>query len=75
MTPIFTAGRICYKTTGRDAGSKVIVIESAEKGYAIVEGNRTKKGRVNTAHLLPTTKKAALSASYTKKELEEALKE
>ncbi len=75
MSEIFTIGRVCYKTHGRDAGSKVIVVEKATKGFAIVEGPQTKKGRVNIAHLMPTTQKVGLSTGYTKKDLTEALKE
>lgn len=75
MSEIFTIGRVCYKTHGRDAGSKVLIVEKASKGFVTIEGLQTKKGRANIAHLLPTTKKVTLTTNYTKKDLSEALKE
>ena len=73
MPAIFSAGRVCYKTTGRDAGNKVVVVESAKNGFAIVEGAATKKGRANISHLLATTQTIELPKSYTKKELQKML--
>ncbi|MEK6902019.1 MAG: hypothetical protein AABX02_00330 [archaeon] len=73
MASIFTTGRVCYKTTGRDAGSKVIVIEAAKNGFAIVEGAATKKGRANISHLLATTQKVELPKTYTRKDLQKLL--
>lgn len=73
MPEIFTQGRICYKTHGRDAGSKVVVVESAKKGFAIIEGTATKKGKCNVLHLLPTAKKVSMPSSYTKADLKKIL--
>lgn len=74
MSEIFVAGRICYQTHGRTAGSKVIVVDKATKGFVMIEGAKTKKSKANITHLLPTTKKVTLPANYTKKDLTEALK-
>ena len=73
MSEIFVVGRVCYKTHGRDAGAKVIIVEKAAKGFAMVEGPMTKKSRANIAHLVPTTKKVSLGSTYTKKDITEAL--
>ncbi len=75
MTSIFSKGRVCYKTTGRDAGSKVIVLETAKSGMVVIEGPLTKKTRANVQHLLPTSQTVSLPAGHTRKQLTEALKE
>lgn len=69
------AGSICFRTTGKNAGEKVVVIESPKKGMAIVEGARSKKGKCNIMHLWPTGKKAEMKSGYTKKDLKNALQE
>lgn len=73
MVSIFTIGRVCYKTTGRDAGNKVVIIEAAKSGFAIVEGGATKKGRANISHLLATTQTVELPKTYTRKDLKKLL--
>lgn len=73
MASIFAVGRICYKTHGRDAGNKVVVVEAAKNGFAIVEGTATKKGRANISHLLATTQVVDVPKSYTKKDLQKML--
>ena len=66
-------GSICFRTSGKNAGEKVIVIESPKNGMAMVEGTRSKKSKCNIMHLWPTGKKASMGSSYTKKELKMAL--
>jgi large subunit ribosomal protein L14e len=73
MSTIYTQGRVCYKTTGRDAGKKVIVVEDAKNGFAIVEGMHTKKGKCNVNHLLPTINKVELRSNYSRDELKKML--
>ena len=45
-------GRICVKTTGREAGSKCVIVEVVDKNYVLIDGNVRRK-RCNTAHLEP----------------------
>ncbi len=73
MTDVFTIGRVCYKTRGRDAGKKVVVVESVKKGFVHVEGRYTKKSKCNVTHLLPTTQKITLPSSYSRMELQKML--
>lgn len=73
MAAIFTTGRVCYKTTGRDAGKKIVIVENAKSGFATVEGLFTKKGKVNVNHLLPTTEMVSLGSTYTRDDLKKAL--
>ncbi|MEM4662600.1 MAG: 50S ribosomal protein L14e [Candidatus Diapherotrites archaeon] len=49
-------GRICYKTRGRKAGEKVVVIE-VEGNFAHIIGKRNKKERCNIRHLFPSKEK------------------
>ncbi|MFH0970605.1 MAG: hypothetical protein V1776_04065 [Candidatus Diapherotrites archaeon] len=74
MIEIFTQGRVCYKTHGRDAGQKVIVLEKTKKGMVVIEGPQTKKSKANIQHLLPTSQIISLPENYTRKQLSEALK-
>ncbi len=69
MSTIYTTGRVCYKTAGRDAGKKVIIVENIKNGFVVVEGMHTKKGKCNVNHLLPTTQVVALHANYTRDDL------
>ena len=71
---IFTIGRVCYKSNGRDAGTRVVLVENAKDGFVMVEGLR-KKRKCNVQHLIPTKKMVKLPSSYTKKEIMALLKE
>jgi ribosomal protein L14E/L6E/L27E len=71
----FETGSICFRTKGRNAGEKVVVVESPKKGMAVVEGMRSKKGKANIMHLWPTGKKTNLSGTFTKKELKAAFEQ
>lgn len=73
MANVYEQGRVCYKTTGRDAGKKVVIVESAKNGFAIVEGLYTKKGKCNINHLLPTTETVSLHANHTRDDLKKML--
>jgi len=63
-------GRICYKTAGRDAGKKVVVIEVSDM-FATVVGKDKKKKKYNLRHLFPTKEKVEIK----NKSVEEILKE
>ncbi len=55
-------GMVCVKTTGREAGKRVVVIEfDKKKGLAVIDGPLVKKRKCNAKHLLPTGKKISLS--------------
>ena len=48
-------GRLCVKTAGRDAAEYCVVVEVLDEKYVLVEGN-TRRKKVSTTHLEPTTK-------------------
>lgn len=48
-------GRICYKIAGRNAGKLCVIVDKAEEGYVIIDGN-IKRKKCNLKHLEPTDK-------------------
>ncbi|MCD6478399.1 MAG: 50S ribosomal protein L14e [Candidatus Diapherotrites archaeon] len=62
-------GRICYKTAGRDAGKRVVVVE-VEGVFATVVGKDGKKKKCNIRHLFPTKERIEIK----NKSVEEILK-
>jgi len=52
---MFTKGRICLKTAGRDASKYCAIIEVLENGYVTIDGE-TRKRKCNVNHLEPTKK-------------------
>ncbi|KZX10887.1 50S ribosomal protein L14e [Methanobrevibacter oralis] len=47
-------GRVCVKTSGREAGKKCAIIEIIDENYVEVVGEDVKNRRCNIAHLEPT---------------------
>lgn len=45
-------GRICMKTSGRDAGKIVVVVDRIDDNFVIIDGN-VKRKRCNITHLEP----------------------
>jgi len=73
--PGIEAGMVCIKTQGKEAGKKVIVLDTDKKtGFLTIEGPHVKKRKCNPRHLLPTGQKVTAKKGMTKKDLEELLK-
>jgi len=57
----YEIGRICIKTTGRDAGKRCIIVDVLDKNFVICTGPKTVTGvrrrRVNMNHLKPLDEK------------------
>jgi len=49
-------GRVCYKTTGRNAVKKVVVTEMGKDSTVTIMGEGIKKQKCNIRHLFPTKK-------------------
>lgn len=45
-------GRLCIKTTGREAGSKCVIVDVVDNNFVLIDGNVRRK-RCNTSHLEP----------------------
>ncbi len=49
-------GEVCVKTTGRKAGSIVVVLSKNTKGKVLCDGINIKRKEYNVLHLFPTGK-------------------
>ncbi|MEK6958091.1 MAG: 50S ribosomal protein L14e [archaeon] len=54
-------GVVCIKTTGKEAGKKVVVLEAIDRNFVMIEGKGVKKRKCNIAHLFPTGEKIGAS--------------
>ena len=52
---VYDIGRICVKTTGREAGKYCIIVEVVDKNYILIDGPMIRRRRVNYNHIEPTT--------------------
>ncbi len=50
-------GRVCIKTTGREAGKKIVVVKVVDKNFAIIDGKTIRRRKCNVMHLFPTDEK------------------
>lgn len=69
---MFSIGRICVKTAGRDAGKYCVVVEKVDDSFVIVDG-QTRRRKVNTRHLEPTQKTVEIKENASTKEVIDAL--
>ncbi|MBS3062103.1 MAG: 50S ribosomal protein L14e [Candidatus Diapherotrites archaeon] len=67
-------GRICIKTTGRNAGKRVVVVDIEKDGFVTIEGVEVKRKRCNPSHLFVTPEKAELKKGAKREEIVSALK-
>jgi large subunit ribosomal protein L14e len=72
---IIEIGRVCRKTTGKDAGKYCVIVEKIDDNYVMTEGVAQKKKKTNIKHLEPIPKvldiKKGASLEDVKKKLEE----
>ena len=50
-------GEVCIKTTGRKAGSRVVVLSENADGKVLCDGIKIKRKKYNVLHLFPIGKK------------------
>jgi large subunit ribosomal protein L14e len=76
--PAFEVGRMCVKTSGRDAGKHCVIVDLMDKNFALVTGPKTVSGvrrrRVNVNHLKPLEEKIAIEKGATDEKIAELLK-
>ncbi|MBN2457750.1 50S ribosomal protein L14e [Candidatus Woesearchaeota archaeon] len=70
---MYSIGRICVKTAGRDAGMVCVVVEAVDKDYVVIDG-QTRRRKCNIDHLEATAKTVELKAGAGNKEVVDALK-
>ncbi|MEM0031616.1 MAG: 50S ribosomal protein L14e, partial [Desulfurococcaceae archaeon] len=58
--PAIEVGRICVKTTGREAGRKCVIVDLIDENFVLITGPRqlsgVKRRKVNIKHIEPTDK-------------------
>ncbi len=72
---IMEVGRVCIKTTGKNAGKKVVVLKlDNKKNKALVEGINVKRKKCNIRHLFPTKEKINVTENSSREEIIKAIK-
>lgn len=77
MPKVFDIGRICVKTSGREAGRKCVVVDIVDENFVVVTGPKTltgvKRRRVNVKHLEPLPNKIVINKGASDEEVQAAL--
>jgi large subunit ribosomal protein L14e len=70
---LYDVGRICVKTSGREAGSKCVIVDIIDDNYVLVTGPKSltgvKRRRANIKHLEPLDKKIGISKGASDEEV------
>ena len=72
--PALEIGRVCLKTRGRMAGERVVVVELADKNFAVVDGPAQKRKKCNVRHLFPTEETLKVTKSTSHEEIAKLMK-
>ena len=64
-------GRVCVKTSGREAGKKCIVVASIDNKFVLIDGG-VKRRKCNIAHLEPLDKVIKIKGKESKEQVLEA---
>jgi len=71
-------GRICVKLTGRESGSRCVIIDVVDRNYVVVTGPRELTGvrrrRVNMSHLRPLDERLEIARNASDAEILELLR-
>ena len=66
-------GRICLKLTGREAGSRCVIVDVVDRNYVIVTGplevTGVRRRRVNMSHLQPLDEVIEISRNASDEEI------
>ncbi len=70
-------GRICVKLTGREAGSRCVIVDVVDRNYVIVTGplevTGVRRRRVNMSHLQPLDEVIEISRNASDEEIDALL--
>jgi large subunit ribosomal protein L14e len=72
MVGVYEIGRVCVKTTGREAGSYCVVVDIIDKNYALIDGPNVRRRRVNFKHLEPIDSKVDVKKDASKEDIASA---
>lgn len=66
-------GRICVKTSGREAGKRCVIVDIVDKNFVLVTGPKeltgVKRRRANVKHLSPTEEKIEIKRGASDEEI------
>ena len=75
---VMDVGRVCVKLTGREAGSRCIIVDVIDRNYVMVTGPEELTGvrrrRVNLSHLRPLNETVDISRNASDDEIATLLK-
>ncbi|MBY9014443.1 MAG: 50S ribosomal protein L14e [Candidatus Lokiarchaeota archaeon] len=71
---VYDIGRVCVKTTGREAGKYCVVVDIIDKNYVIIDGLNVRRRRANYKHLEPISETIDIKKGAKHSDLEEAIK-
>ena len=76
--PAIEIGRVCIKTSGRQAGKKCVIVEVIDQNFVLITGPKAitsvKRRRANINHIKTTNEIIEIKKSATDEEITEALK-
>jgi large subunit ribosomal protein L14e len=70
---MFTIGRVCVKTAGRDAGKKCVIVDIIDKNIVMIDG-QTRRRKCSITHLEPLAMVLEIKKGADNKEVVAALK-
>jgi large subunit ribosomal protein L14e len=76
--PAIEIGRICIKTSGREAGKKCVIAEVIDQNFVLITGPKAitsvKRRRANINHIKTTNEIIEIKKGATDEDITEALK-
>ena len=74
----YEVGRICIKTTGRDAGGRCVIVDVIDRNFVLVTGPKSVTGvrrrRVNLNHLKPLDERVEIGKGASNEAVAAAVK-
>jgi large subunit ribosomal protein L14e len=71
---VYDIGRLCVKTTGREAGYYCVIVDVIDKNYLLIDGLKVRRRRVNFRHVEPVSETVDIKKGATHEALEAAIK-
>ncbi|MFX0076556.1 MAG: 50S ribosomal protein L14e [Candidatus Hermodarchaeota archaeon] len=71
---VYDIGRICVKTTGREAGKYCVVVNIIDKNYILIDGLNVRRRRANYKHLEPIAESVDIKKGASHDDIEAAIK-
>jgi len=71
---VYDIGRVCVKTTGREAGKYCVVVDIVDKNYILIDGLNVRRRRANYKHLEPISETIDIKKGASHTNVEEAIK-